>query len=177
MRRIINTVLISLLLALAAGAAFIYSGRYNMAATAPHTPVFKQVVKVLVERSVTHHAKDIMVATGFETMDREAGFSHYDEMCVGCHGAPGVEALAVTRQMNPKPPELSEEAGEWPPAQLYWIITHGLKMTGMPGIRELHNQEERWQLTAFVRSLPDLTPEDYLALGAAMESAEESHHH
>jgi len=177
MRRTINTLLILLLLSLAAGAAFIYSGRYNMAATAPHTPVFKQVVEVLVERSVAHHAKDITVPSGFESMDRKTGFSHYHEMCVGCHGAPGVEALAVTRQMNPKPPALSEEAGEWPPAQLYWIITHGLKMTGMPGIRELHSQEERWQLTAFVRSLPDLTSEDYLNLRAAMETAGESHHH
>lgn len=34
MRRTINTLLILLLLSLAAGAAFIYSGRYNMAATA-----------------------------------------------------------------------------------------------------------------------------------------------
>lgn len=127
-------------------------------------------------RSVAHHAEGIQLPAGFEKMAGQAGFEHFDEMCVGCHGAPGVEALAIAQQMNPKPPDLSKEAGEWPSAQLYWIITHGLKMTGMPGIRELHSQEERWQLTTFVHSLPELAAEDYQALRAAVRTAEKDHH-
>lgn len=175
MRRIINTVLISLLLVLAAGATFIYSGRYNIAATTPHTPVFKRVVGVFVDRSVAYHARDIQVPADFPAMDARTGFSQFDQMCVGCHGAPGVAALDIAQQMNPKPPELGEEAGEWSPAQLYWIITHGIKMTGMPGIRELHNQQERWQLTAFVHSLPEMAAADYQAMRNAARADETPH--
>ena len=66
--------------------------------------------------------------------------------------------------MRPRPPHLVEAASEWSPQEIYWLVEHGLKMTGMPAFGGRHAPEEIVALTAFVTELPGLTPEDYAAL-------------
>lgn len=175
----IKTVVTTLLFLLAAALGLMvyvmFSGVYNIAATEPHTPLFKWAVHVTMKNSVKHHAGDIEVPENLAGRETSKGFAEYDEMCVGCHGAPGVEPLHFTRGLNPEPPDLVEEAAEWKPAQLYWIIAHGIKMTGMPGIVEQHSEEEIWDLTAFVSELPTLTPEAYASLKEQTQSSGHSH--
>ena len=61
------------------------------------------------------------------------GAEHYlGEGCVTCHGAPGFERAGYAERMRPRPPMLAGEAGEWTDRQLFWIIEHGIKMSGMP---------------------------------------------
>jgi len=37
---------------------------------------------------------------------------------------------------------LSEEAAEWEPQEIYWILAHGIKMAGMPAYGPTHTEEE-----------------------------------
>ncbi|MEE9174617.1 MAG: cytochrome c, partial [Thermodesulfobacteriota bacterium] len=41
---------------------------------------------------------------------------------------------------------------------------NGIKMTGMPAFGLSHSDQEIWSIVAFLKQLPDLTPEDYDAL-------------
>ncbi len=141
-----------------------FSGVYNIAATEPHNPLMKWALHITMKNSVEHHAKDIETPADFEERETAEGFAHFDEMCVACHGAPGVEPLHFTRGLNPEPPDLAEKAKEWKPAQLHWIIAHGVSMSGMPGIINAHAKQEIWNLTAFVADLPDMTPQEYARL-------------
>jgi len=43
-------------------------------------------------------------------------------------------------------------------------VKHGVKMTGMPAWGVTHNDELRRDVVAFVRKLPELTPEQYETL-------------
>jgi len=52
------------------------------------------------------------------------------------------------------------------------VVKHGLKMTGMPAWGITHDDELLWDIVAFLRKLPELTPEQYKAL---VESAPKSH--
>jgi len=124
---------------------------------------------------VARRAADVKAPAGFEQMDIEPGFEHYDHMCVGCHGAPGVKPMDITRGMNPEPPDLAKTVKDLSPAKIYWIIVHGLKMTGMPGILEVAGERDRWQIAAFVHRLPQLTAEKYRTMRAAAEG--HPHHH
>ena len=45
--------------------------------------------------------------------------------------------------------------------ELYWIIKHGLKMTGMPAFGETHPEEQLWGIVAFLRRLPSLDARTY----------------
>jgi mono/diheme cytochrome c family protein len=85
-------------------------------------------------------------------------------MCVGCHGAPGVSRFPITRGLNPEPPSLLTAAKEWKPEELFWIIKYGIKMTAMPAYGIHHSDNELWSIVAFLISLPDLDPDEYLAM-------------
>jgi len=123
-------------------------------------------MKILRMKSIAHRAGKIIPPTDSILKDPETirtGFEHYDEMCVGCHGAPGVEAGDVRAGLNPKPPLLAK-IEDLPPGIVFWAVKHGIKTTGMPAWGPTHTDEEIWALVAFVEKLPGLSPEDYQAL-------------
>jgi cytochrome c2 len=53
---------------------------------------------------------------------------------------------------------------------LFWIVSHGLKMSGMPGFDERLNERDRWATVAFVRRVVLLTPTEYQRLARATDA-------
>jgi mono/diheme cytochrome c family protein len=60
------------------------------------------------------------------------------------------------------------------PPELFWILKHGIKMTGMPSWGD-HGDDELWAVVAFLQKLPSMTKEDYAKLVIA-SLAQGSHH-
>lgn len=155
------------LVAAGAGLAFVYSGRADVAATSPHWAVTEWVLSTAMERSVERQARGIEPPDSLDdAAGVRAGAEAYDAMCVGCHGAPGIEPGAVGVGLEPEPPELAEEAGEWSAAELFWITKHGVRMTGMPAFGPTHSDAELWDLVAFVQRLPRMPEAEYQSLTA-----------
>jgi mono/diheme cytochrome c family protein len=162
----------------AAGLLWMYSGAVDVAATSPHWAVTRWLLATARTRSIERHAGDVQPPASLDDPQRIAdGAASYDEMCAGCHGAPGRERSEIAKGLNPAPPELDEEADEWSPAQVFWVVQHGIRMTGMPGFGPTHSDEALWQIVAFVERLPDLTPDAYRALARAGHHDEEGRHH
>ncbi|MFA9460169.1 c-type cytochrome [Thiohalorhabdus methylotrophus] len=160
-----HAVLLVLIVA-AAGIAFMYSGLYNVSAQYPHRAIPKWILHTTMERSVAYHARDIQ-APDLEGRERlREGVEEYEEMCVGCHGAPGVKPGHVAEGLRPEPPELDHAAEEWTPAELFWIIKHGVRMTGMPAWGPTHEDGELWAVVALVERFPQMAPAAYEDLRA-----------
>ena len=55
----------------------------------------------------------------------------------------------------------------WKERELFWIVKHGFKYTGMPGWVAIERDDEIWAVVAFLKRLPTLNAESYreLALG------------
>lgn len=152
-----------------AGVAFVYSGRADVAATSPHWAVTEWLFSTAMEQAVRRQARAIE-APGYldEAMRVRAGAAAYDAMCVSCHGAPGVDRGAVAEGLEPEPPELVDEAGEWSAAELFWITKHGVRMTGMPGFGPTHSDVELWEVVAFVERLPRMSATEYRSLASPL---------
>ena len=101
------------------------------------------------------------------------GAGHYAGGCAPCHGAPGTRPSAISRHMTPVPPILAHEIDDWSPEELYWIVRHGVKFTGMPAWPAPRRVDEPWSVVAFLRQLPALSEAEYrrLALGSAAARA------
>lgn len=140
---------------------FIYSGFYNIAASEPHLTVVAWVFETTKEHSIRRHAEESPAPPGREEADFKEGFGHYDEMCVICHSAPGVEQSEISKGQNPKPPDLTEEVKEWSREELFWIVKNGLRMTGMPAFGLSHSDAEIGDIVRFITRLPDMSPEEY----------------
>jgi cytochrome c553 len=76
--------------------------------------------------------------------------------------------------MLPPPPPLEKAAHEWTPNELFWIIRHGIKYTGMPAWPAENRWDEVWPVVAFLQRLPQMTPEDYRTLAVGTTSPRQS---
>src|SRR5262245_4431884 len=76
------------------------------------------------------------------------GVEHYAAHCAVCHGAPGVSRGDIARGLYPPPPDLAKTAPLYTPAELFWIVKHGIKMTGMPAWSN-HSDDELWATVGF----------------------------
>jgi mono/diheme cytochrome c family protein len=159
--------LILILLAIAAAAAFIYSGRYDISAVHPHWKIVKAVISQTVDHSVKHHARGISAPGLEDTSMIRLGFGHYREMCVQCHGAPGVAPSEFAQGLYPKAPKLKRAAVEWSPAELYWMTKNGIKMSGMPAFGPTHDEHELWAIVAFLQKLPAMDSAAYALFQSA----------
>jgi mono/diheme cytochrome c family protein len=154
----------ALLLLVAAAAVAIYAGLYNVAADIPHTQPVYWLFDTVRQRSVAARARDIVVPNDLDDTNRiSKGAGQYAEMCSGCHLAPGMKRTEISRGLYPRAPELRRKT-DLTPAEQFWIVKHGVKMTGMPAWGVTHEDELLWDVVAFVRKLPELTPEQYEAL-------------
>lgn len=177
----LRTVAWTLLAGLAAlglgGLALIYSGAYDVAATAPHLGVVRWALNTTQERSVAARADGVGEPLPVDPAALRDAFVHYGEMCAVCHGAPGEERGDFGRGMNPRPPRLERVADEWSDREVFWILRNGIKMAGMPAFGATHSDEELWALAAAVRRLPELSEEEYRRLSEAGGGGGEGHSH
>ena len=172
----IKVLLALLVIALIAGAAIMFSGVVNVAATNPHNPITAFVLSTAMDNSVRHHAKGIKAPPLDDPRMVMDGFRNYREMCVGCHLAPGVATTEIRKGLMPEPPKLQDEVEEWSPAELFWIIKNGVKMTGMPAWGPTHSDQKIWAMVAFLEKLPHMKAEQYKEMDK-MAGPDEDHHH
>lgn len=158
------TVAVTALLVVIIGIAYMYSGHYNVAASAPHNSFEKWVLQTTQKNSVQAHAKKIEMPPEFTSHQLRDGIEHYDSMCVVCHGAPGVERGELGKGITPTPPDLSKAVREWSDRELFWIVKHGIKYAGMPAFGATHSDEELWSIVTFLKQLPETSPAQYQQL-------------
>jgi len=107
----------------------IYAGLYNIAADVPHTQPVYWLLDTIRQRSVIARARDIAVPDDLDDASRILkGASEYAEMCNGCHLAPGMKRTEISQGLYPRAPEL-RHGSDLTPADQFWIIKHGVKMT------------------------------------------------
>jgi mono/diheme cytochrome c family protein len=155
------------LLAIAAAAACVYVGVYNVAATVPHHDLTYHLLHYAMRRAVTVRANAIRPPPLDGPQHVRNGLALYRAHCVQCHGAPGVAPDAVGLGLTPAPANLVEAAREWPAAELYWVVRHGIKMTAMPAWEYRFSEREIWDMVAFLKAMPTWSPAQYRAISAA----------
>jgi cytochrome c553 len=147
----------------------VLSGLYNVAASRDHWAPTTWLIEFALHRSVSLYSF-LVGAPPLEDPDLiRLGAGHYHGGCAPCHGAPGAKQNPIVKHMLPFPPDLQEAVREWSNDELFWIVRHGLKFTGMPGWTAIERRDEVWAVVAFLRELPGMDPARYraLALGNA----------
>lgn len=150
-----------------ASTVFFFGGYYSVATTAKEPRVVQWALAKVRMASVERHAADQPPKTLDSPDIQRAGARAYAERgCTNCHGAPGVEWAKFSEGLRPDPPDLKEVVKDRTPAQLFWVIKHGINMTGMPNFGEAPD-EELWSIVAFLKALPTVSDADYKAWIAA----------
>ncbi|ALC14216.1 MULTISPECIES: c-type cytochrome [Sphingopyxis] len=147
-----------------AGAITVYLGLYNIAADAPHSRLTYSVIETFREQSIAARSGSIAVPADLAAPARIAsGAGLYTEMCSGCHLAPGMEKTEMSQGLYPQAPILFK-GSDRSASEQFWIIKHGIKMTAMPAWGKTHDDRLIWDMVAFIRQLPSLSPAQYQAM-------------
>jgi len=159
--RLLIGLLAAAIVVIAGAAAFVYSGIYDIAATEQHTaPVF-WVLKTTMRRAIQHHARDVNVPRLADPTLISKGRTLFVAHCSRCHGAPGVAPEPFALGLRPTPANLANTGIEWPPAQLYWAIKHGMKLTGMPAWEYRLADDDLWAIVAYIQRMPYESPREF----------------
>lgn len=171
-RQFVLTVLVLGAVAAAGAAAVVWGGLYDVAATTQHPALVFRTVATALDTSIERHAAGITTPDLSNADLVRQGLPLYRSNCAACHGEPGIAAQPIARGMTPVPPPIVSPARDRPPNELFWIVKHGIKMTGMPAWDLKLTDDQIWSLVAFVSRLPDISPAAYKAALKAPDPAQ-----
>lgn len=160
----------TLLCGLAGVALFVWSGLYDVGATAGHSRLTSAILHYAMKRSVKLHAPRKAPPLDDPRLILR-GATHFQTGCAPCHGAPGVLPSIIENGATPPPPPLVGAAYQFRSGELYWIVKHGIKMTAMPAWPAQQRDDEVWAMVAFLEKLPSLDAAGYERL--ALDSGDQ----
>ncbi|MGH6767975.1 MAG: c-type cytochrome [Xanthobacteraceae bacterium] len=164
----ITSIVAGVLAALAIGGLlFAWLGVYNVAASRGHWMITDWMLQFGMRQSVATHSLAVDPPPLNDEDLIRLGAAHFHGGCAYCHGAPGFPRNPLVQGMLPQPPDLSLVSGNWRDRELFWIVKHGIKYTGMPAWPSPARDDEVWAVTAFLKRLPALDASGYrdLAMG------------
>jgi hypothetical protein len=141
----------------------IYAGIYDIGADEPHSQPIFWLMQMMRDRSIVAHATDTIPVDLSNPRRIASGAVQYEEMCSTCHLAPGMKRTEISWGLYPRAPEL-RRGSRLTPAEQFWVVKHGIKMTGMPSWGVTHDDELLWDIVAFLRKMPELTADEYQVL-------------
>ena len=174
----IKVLLLIVVMGIGAAVTVVYSGIVNVAADEPHGELVYWLLEQTRENSIAIAAKNIEVPNLDDPDLLLSGGSDYQFMCSSCHLAPGQKESDLSIGLYPAPPNLTvkhqehghEGGGHDDVNQQikknFWVITHGIKASGMPAWGKTHDDKRIWGMVAFIKRLPTLTPTEYQILTA-----------
>ncbi len=148
------------------------SGIIPIKASSGHWTVTEWFLQFSKRRSVGLHSMNAKVPPLDDPAMVLRGAGYYQIGCYPCHGSPVHKYPEVAQNMLPRPPYLAERLGEWDQAEVFYIVKHGLKFTGMPAWPAQTRDDEVWAMVAFLQEFPNLDAEEYqrLALGPSEQN-------
>jgi len=148
-----------------AAAVFFFGGFYDVAASVPQPGLVNWALLHVRMASVDRHARETttLKLEDAETV-RSGARAFATRGCTNCHGAPGVNWQKFSEGLQPDPPDLKDVVKEREPAELFWVVKHGIKMTAMPSFGAIGVPDnEIWTIVAFLKKLPNVSEADFKA--------------
>jgi thiosulfate dehydrogenase len=88
-----------------------------------------------------------------------AGLKLYKDGCAGCHGGYGKPSDWGTGHFYPPVPQFGEAPPRRSEGEIFYIVQHGIRYSGMGGWSNLINNEQTWQVASFLSRLSSLPPQ------------------
>jgi cytochrome c553 len=144
-----------------AGLGFAWSGLMSVRASSGHWAATDWFLHWVMKNSVRTAALAIDVPPLDDPALVPPAAGHFESGCAICHGSPAQGRSDAVLAMLPPPPDLKEKVPGWSDAQLFEIVKHGVRFTGMPAWPTQMRDDEVWAMVAFLRKLPEMTADAY----------------
>ena len=141
-------------------AAFIWirSGLMNPRADIPVNAFEQMIAMPSLDAAVDRRAPEAKNPVEATDDNLTAGIKIYQANCASCHGDPRHPRSILADALYPRAPQFMEDAPDMPENQSFYIIQHGIRLSGMPAWKQVLSEQEMWQVTTFLSRMDKLPP-------------------
>jgi cytochrome c553 len=151
------------------GILFSASGIMPIKASSGHWAITAWLLNFIMRRSVITHSLGIDVPKLDDPALVVKGATHYEFGCRPCHGGPHLPQPVIAGHMTQHPPPLPPEIPKWQSEELFYIVKHGVKFTGMPAWPAQQRDDEVWAVVAFLLKMPKLSAQEYQTVARSLK--------
>lgn len=157
-----------------AGLLVMASGVVPIKASSGHFRITEALLDFAKRRSVATHTVGVSLPNLSDRALVLRGAGHYEGGCRPCHGSPELHQPRIARAMTPPPPYLVPRIARWDATELFYIVKHGIKFTGMPAWPAQQRDDEIHAVVAFLLEMPRLDVRGYRRLVYGEQQPESS---
>jgi thiosulfate dehydrogenase len=151
-------VLTTIAIILAGGIVYLRLGLAEVRGDLPPSKLETLLMTSTVHASVRREAPEIPNPVAPTDENLVAGGRLYLDGCAGCHGVPGKAKKEGGDVLFPPVPQLPLVGTEYTEAQIFWIIDHGIRRTGMFANGKWNTAKEMWTMAAYIKRMNSLPP-------------------
>jgi len=157
-RKVLLGAVLTLVILVLAALALMRLGLMPVNADGTHSSLEARVMPLVLHASIVRHASGETNPISVTEENLKAGVSTYKAMCARCHSTPGGNPSVYGQSFYPPAPQLLGGVSNYTDAQLFWLIKHGIRNTGMPAWGAMLSDDEIWQIVSLLKHSQDLPP-------------------
>jgi mono/diheme cytochrome c family protein len=150
---------VAVLVVLLTGYCYVRGGFVDPRADTEVGVLERKVAMPSLDAAVDRHAPEARNPIQPTDANLTAGMTIYQANCAGCHGDIHHPHGMLADALYPRAPQFAEDAPDMPENQNFYIIQHGVRMSGMPAWKQALTEQEMWQVTTFLSHMDRLTPQ------------------
>ncbi len=159
--------------------SYVRFGFLDTRADIPVSRFEERIAMPSLDASIDRRAPNIKNPVDPSNVNLVAGMKVYQTNCAGCHGDVSHPHGSLADVLYPRAPQFVEDSPDMPENQNFYIVQHGIRLSGMPAWRQSLTDQQMWQVTTFLShmdKLPTEVSEQWkTAAGGPAEEGSSSH--
>ena len=143
---------------LMAGFCYVRFGFVDPRADLPVDWLESKIAMPALDASVDRRAPEMRNPLEPSDLNLISGMKISQSNCAGCHGDILHPHTAFGDAFYPRTPQFVEDSPDMPENQNFYIIEHGVRLSGMPAWKGALGEPETWQVTTFLSHMDKLSP-------------------
>ena len=159
MRKFFLGFVVAVVVVLGAGFLCVRFGLMDPRADIPVNSLERRIAMPSLDAAVDRRAPEAQNPVQPTDANLIAGMKVYQTNCASCHGDTHHPHGMLADALYPRAPQFVEDTPDMPENQNFYIIQHGIRLSGMPAWKQVLNEQEMWQVTAFLGHMDELSPQ------------------
>jgi mono/diheme cytochrome c family protein len=135
---------------------YVRLGFLDTRADIPVNPLEQKIAMPSLDASVDRRAPDLKNPVDASDANLMSGMKIYQANCAGCHGDVSHPHGMLADSLYPRAPQFAEDSPNMPENQNFYIIQHGIRLSGMPAWKQWLSDQQMWQVTTFLSHMDKL---------------------
>jgi thiosulfate dehydrogenase len=158
MRGFVLGFVVAIIVVAAAVFSYLRFGWIDPRADIPVGMLESKVAMPSLDAAVDRRAAEVKNPVAASDDNLIAGMKSYQTNCSGCHGDIHHPRSVLADALYPRAPQFVEDPPDMPENQNFYIIQHGVRLSGMPAWKQALSEQEMWQVTTFLSHMDKLPP-------------------